>query len=111
MGSRMAGASTFTPRRCRNPQDKGAPRPVRSRYQLAALRQGKWRLQRPALADIVKPLVGGALMGVGVALIPGGNNELILAAIPALSPGGRSAERRVGKECVRAGRYRWEPYH
>src|SRR3546814_2944464 len=91
MGSRMAGASTFTPRRGRNPQEKGAPRPVRSRYQLAALRQGKWRLQRPALADIVKPLVGGALMGVGVALIPGGNNELILAAIPALSPGGTAA--------------------
>lgn len=52
----------------------------------AALRQGKWRLQRPALADIVKSFVGGALMGVGVALIPGGNDGLILAAIPALSP-------------------------
>ena len=30
-------------------------------------------------------------MGVGVALIPGGNNSLILAAIPALSPGGTAA--------------------
>jgi hypothetical protein len=57
----------------------------------AALRQGKWRLQRPTLADIVKSFVGGALMGVGVALIPGGNNGLILAAIPALSPGGTAA--------------------
>ena len=57
----------------------------------AALRQGKWRLQRPTLADIVKSFVGGALMGVGVALIPGGNNSLILAAIPALSPGGTAA--------------------
>ncbi|MDY0885889.1 YeeE/YedE thiosulfate transporter family protein [Dongia soli] len=54
----------------------------------AALHQGRWRLQRPTLADIGKSFVGGALMGVGVALIPGGNNGLILAAIPALSPGG-----------------------
>ncbi|TXH00121.1 MAG: hypothetical protein E6R08_00105 [Nevskiaceae bacterium] len=57
----------------------------------AALHQGKWRLQRPTLADILKSFVGGALMGVGVALIPGGNNGLILAAIPALSPGGIAA--------------------
>jgi len=57
----------------------------------AALRQGKWRLQRPTLADIAKSFVGGALMGVGVALIPGGNNGLILAVIPALSPGGIAA--------------------
>ncbi len=57
----------------------------------AALRQGKWRLRRPALVDIVKSFGGGALMGVGVALIPGGNNGLILAAIPALSPGGSAA--------------------
>jgi hypothetical protein len=40
-------------------------------------------LQRPALSDIVKSFVGGALMGVGVALITGGNDGLILAAIPA----------------------------
>jgi hypothetical protein len=58
---------------------------------IAALRQGKWHLQWPALADIVKSLVGGAFMGVGVALIPGGNNGLILAAVPALSPGGTAA--------------------
>src|SRR3546814_15410648 len=25
--------------------------------------------------------------------------------------GGRSEERRVGKECVRTCRYRWSPYH
>ena len=30
-------------------------------------------------------------MDVGVALIPGGNNGLILAALPALSPGGTAA--------------------
>ena len=57
----------------------------------AALHQGKWRLQWPAIADIVNSLVGGALMGVGVALIPGGNDGLVLAAIPAFSPGGTAA--------------------
>jgi len=57
----------------------------------AALRQGKWRLQRPTLSDIAKSFAGGALMGVGVALIPGGNNGLVLAAIPAFSPGGAAA--------------------
>lgn len=54
----------------------------------AALRQGSWRLQRPTLTDIARSLIGGAFMGVGVALIPGGNSGLVLAAIPALSPGG-----------------------
>src|SRR3546814_16268813 len=29
----------------------------------------------------------------------------------ALNPSGRSAERRVGKECVSTGRSRWSPYH
>src|SRR3546814_11558778 len=28
-----------------------------------------------------------------------------------LAQHGRSEERRVGKECVRTGRYRWSPYH
>ena len=36
-------------------------------------------------------LVGGGLMGVGVAAIPGGNDGLVLAAVPALSPGGIAA--------------------
>jgi hypothetical protein len=30
-------------------------------------------------------------MGAGVALIPGGNDGLLVAAIPALSPGGAAA--------------------
>src|SRR3546814_5312715 len=30
---------------------------------------------------------------------------------PDLLDGGRSEERRVGKECVRTCRYRWSPYH
>jgi hypothetical protein len=57
----------------------------------AALSQSSWRLQWPALADVGRSFVGGVLMGVGVALVPGGNDGLILAAIPALSPGGTAA--------------------
>ena len=30
---------------------------------------------------------------------------------PGLAPGGRSEERRVGKECLRLCRSRWSPYH
>lgn len=57
----------------------------------AAFRLGKWRLRMPTLPAIAKSIIGGVLMGVGLALIPGGNNRLILAAIPALSPGGAIA--------------------
>src|SRR3546814_13961349 len=31
--------------------------------------------------------------------------------VPALGEGGRSEERRVGKECVSTCRSRWSPYH
>src|SRR3546814_4162287 len=41
---------------------------------------------------------------------------IIALAGPVLNPqpaqhGGRSEERRVGKECVSTCRYRWSPYH
>src|SRR3546814_19368632 len=32
-------------------------------------------------------------------------------ALSAFATGGRSEERRVGKECVRTCRSRWSPYH
>ena len=57
----------------------------------ASLRRGKLRLRRPSAADTIRSLVGGTLMGAGVALIPGGNDGLLVAAIPALSPGGAAA--------------------
>jgi hypothetical protein len=41
-----------------------------------------WRPQRRWLMN----LAGGALMGLGVALAPGGNDSLVLYAIPTLSP-------------------------
>ena len=44
-----------------------------------------------ALSDVAKTLSGGVLMGLGAAVIPGGNDGLILAALPALSIGGAAA--------------------
>src|SRR3546814_18936061 len=35
---------------------------------------------------------------------------VVLPGPPSISPM-RSEERRVGKECVRQGRFRWTPYH
>lgn len=57
----------------------------------ASLRRGRMRLRRPSLDGVLRSLVGGTFMGAGVALIPGGNDGLLLAAIPALSPGGAAA--------------------
>lgn len=54
----------------------------------ASVRQGRLRLQRPTAAGILRSIAGGALMGIGIGLIPGGNDALILAAMPTLSPGG-----------------------
>jgi uncharacterized membrane protein YedE/YeeE len=34
----------------------------------------------------IRNLLGGLFMGLGVALIPGGNDALVLYAIPSLSP-------------------------
>ena len=57
----------------------------------ASLRQGKLRLGRPSVIEVLRSFFGGTLMGTGVALIPGGNDGLLVAAIPALSPGGAAA--------------------
>lgn len=44
------------------------------------------RSPRPALAEVWRARVaGGALMGLGGALVPGGNDTLLLAAIPTFS--------------------------
>ena len=54
----------------------------------ASFRKGNLRLQLPTANGILQSFVGGTLMGIGIALIPGGNDGLILAAVPTLSPGG-----------------------
>ncbi len=53
---------------------------------VAARRDGTFRLEAPRLPGIAGSLAGGTLMGVAIALIPGGNDALVLSAIPSLSP-------------------------
>lgn len=47
---------------------------------------GRFRLTPPRLAVLPGRFVGGLLMGAGSALIPGGNDSLILRGIPSGSP-------------------------
>lgn len=57
----------------------------------AAHRRWRWRPRRMTISDVAKTIIGGFLMGLGAAVIPGGNDGLILAALPALSIGGAVA--------------------
>jgi hypothetical protein len=57
----------------------------------AAHRRKRWRPQGVTVSDAAKTTIGGFLMGLGAAVIPGGNDGLILAALPALSVGGAVA--------------------
>jgi toxin CptA len=47
---------------------------------------GRLRLVAPNAASISRCLAGGAMMGIGGALIPGGNDSLILIGMPLLLP-------------------------
>jgi sulfur transporter len=51
----------------------------------AAMMAGRFKLQRPRLWRALRCLAGGAVMGGGAALIPGGNDNLLLWAIPGLT--------------------------
>lgn len=52
----------------------------------STLQRGSFRIDwRPKLSWL-RNLTGGALMGLGTALLPGGNDALILYGIPSLSP-------------------------
>jgi hypothetical protein len=57
----------------------------------SSFRQGNLRLQLPTAAGLLRSVGGGTLMGIGIALIPGGNDALTLSAVPAISPGGIAA--------------------
>jgi uncharacterized protein len=52
----------------------------------SAVQRGSFRLRLAPDGKVWPRLVGGAAMGVGASLVPGGNDTLILVAIPALSP-------------------------
>lgn len=53
---------------------------------LSAWQRGSWRLQWRRIQIWPRHLIGGALMGAGAVLIPGGNDTLMLKSIPGLSP-------------------------
>lgn len=47
---------------------------------------GRLSWRKPSLADAIRCVVGGLLMGVGSSLVPGGNDGLILIGLPLLLP-------------------------
>ena len=55
---------------------------------VSAHRKRTWHPRGASPRQLAQTFAGGALMGAGTALIPGGNDSLILAAIPALSLSG-----------------------
>ncbi|WP_076070928.1 YeeE/YedE thiosulfate transporter family protein [Sphingomonas montana] len=57
----------------------------------AARRRKRWRPRGIAIPAVAKTVGGGFFMGLGAAVIPGGNDGLVLAALPALSVGGAVA--------------------
>jgi uncharacterized membrane protein YedE/YeeE len=53
---------------------------------LSTLQRGTFRLDWRPRWSWLRNIAGGAMMGLGTALLPGGNDALVLYGIPALSP-------------------------
>jgi hypothetical protein len=53
---------------------------------LGGHRAGRWKSTPLSFARLAHCLVGGALMGCGTLLIPGGNDGLVLLGMPLLWP-------------------------
>ena len=49
---------------------------------------GQFRYQRPATATVLRSIAGGSLMAIGAAYVPGGNDHLLLWAVPGGSVSG-----------------------
>jgi len=47
---------------------------------------GLWQHRWPSLVSVARCVCGGLLMGAGAALVPGGNDSLILFGLPLLGP-------------------------
>jgi hypothetical protein len=52
----------------------------------AACARNRFRLRWPTRHGAARSLAGGVLMGTGAALVPGGNDALVLHALPSLAP-------------------------
>jgi MFS family permease len=57
----------------------------------SAIRAGSFALVVPTASAVARTLAGGAMMAAGASLIPGGNDALLLAAIPAGTLSGLAA--------------------
>ncbi len=53
---------------------------------LSAWSRGRFELRRPGAIAVARRLAGGSMMGAGAALVPGGNDVLVLHALPGLAP-------------------------
>jgi uncharacterized membrane protein YedE/YeeE len=53
---------------------------------LSTLQRGSFRLEWRPRRSWLRNIFGGALMGLGTAMIPGGNDSLVLYGIPSFSP-------------------------
>jgi hypothetical protein len=53
---------------------------------VSTLQRGTFSLDLTPRGDWLRSFFGGAIMGVGVALTPGGNDSLVLYGVPTLSP-------------------------
>lgn len=53
---------------------------------VSSLQRRAFSLRRPSGGGLARALGGGALMGLGAAILPGGNDTLVLIAIPTLAP-------------------------
>lgn len=52
----------------------------------SSLQRGSFKLRLPRPLSALRHGAGGVLMGIGTVLVPGGNDGMILFAIPSLSP-------------------------
>lgn len=53
---------------------------------VAALSDGSFRLQWPRSRPLIGSILGGTLMGGAAAMVPGGNDGMLLTGIPSLAP-------------------------
>lgn len=72
----------------------------------AAIRDQRFALRAPTLPGALSTLLGGALMGAALRLIPGGNDGIILSGLPSLS---FSALVAYGAMCVTIMALIWIP--
>lgn len=58
---------------------------------VSGIRSRAFRYQAPTLATVARSIGGGAIMAVGATFVPGGNDALLLASVPAATIGGVAA--------------------